>query len=125
MCNGKGIRELIEWFFDEELIDTREEIQKFGITEKEIIEDGVERRVRAHFPPKVTLLAYRIFSFLRNNDSTVIVAGGMQHYVIALDKSKLQAISESYGLDFGTILPFVQLYEQKLLEKQNRKSEGE
>jgi hypothetical protein len=81
----------------------------------------VERRVTAYFPPKATPEAYRIFSFLRGNDSHVISAGGMQHFVLGLDKSKLLPLAEVYGLEFDRIIPFVSLYESEMMKQQQRK----
>ena len=90
------------------------------MTEKDILEDKIERYIKAYFPPHAPSYAYRVYAFLRQNDSHVIVAGGMQHLVLGLDKSKLAPIAQAYGLDFGAIIPFVQLYEQAMLKKQQR-----
>lgn len=43
----------------------------------------------------------------------------MQHFILGLDKSKLTVVAQHYMIDIGSILPFIQYYEQKLLERQN------
>lgn len=120
MYYGKAIKELIEWQFDPELEDSRQEIREFGMTEKDIREDGIERYQKAYYPPEANEYALRVYSFFRQNENCVLTAGGMQHVITGLDKVALSQIAPLYGLDFGALLPFANLYEAQLLSRQQR-----
>jgi len=125
LCYGKAISELIDWQFSEEYEDARQEINEFGITEEEIRADKNDLHIKAYFPPVVVHTAYPVYAFLRNNDGHVLVAGGMQHFILGLDKSRLLPLAQEYGLEFSRILPFVQLYERKMLERQSRQQKSD
>jgi len=108
------------WQFDEQYEDARKEIAEFGITEKDLAEDGVELRVLAYYPPKAPRWAHRVYGFLRQNDSHVLLAGGMGHIVMGLDKYKLSHLAPAYGIEYDRILPFINLYETEMLKRQQR-----
>ena len=92
-----------------------------GITPKELMEDKVQRRIDAYFPPKAPRLAIRVFNFFTETQNYAVLAGGMQHYVIRLD---INAIGEAgrryYNLDLQRYMHFFRVFESKLLEKQDR-----
>ena len=61
---------------------------------------------------------------MRENDRHQILAGGMQSYMIGLDKEKLINIAKVYNIELGRYMPFVQMYENEMIKKQNRKMES-
>jgi len=83
----------------------------------------VKRRIDAYFPPKASQLAIKIFNFFRDNDRCTINAGGMQHYIMCLDKEKLTNIAKTYNIDLGKYMFALRVYENKILQKQNRELE--
>ena len=85
--------------------------------------DGVKRRIDAYFAPSAPKKAIQIFNFFREHDRVTINAGGMQHYVMCLDKEKLINIAKIYNIDLGRYMFAFRVYESKMLEKQNRDAE--
>ena len=90
------------------------------ITPEELLKDGVKRRIDAYFYPKNTpKLAIKIIDFLqRNARRCLCLAGGMSHHVIGLDIDKLTRIAEKQNINLGRYMFAVELYESKMLDKQ-------
>lgn len=92
-----------------------------SITPKELMDDRVQRRIDAYFPPKAPRLATKIFYFFRDTQQYTLLAGGMEHYVISLD---LNAIGEAgknyYGIDLSRYMYFFRVFESKIIERQER-----
>ena len=121
IIGGKALKSLLDWEFDEQLTDTREEISNYNITKEEILADNIERYKKAYFPPKVPELAMNVWNFIRQNDHHVIVGGGMQHFILGLDKEKLGTIADKYyNIDLGRFMFFINMYQNKLLERQHK-----
>ncbi len=138
---GKAVKSLIDWWFDENHQDTRREISKYKISSKEVETDYMVNIVMTGLPikiaekriehrevskkfkainPKVSQKqAWDIFNFLHENSNLTTEKSGMQGYSTGMDKSKLKSIVKDYGLDFFIIKPFIQYYQDKLLEQQN------
>lgn len=80
--------------------------------------------MKAYFPPKATTWAYQIYSFLKQNDGHVLLAGGMGHVVMGLDRVALAALAPHYGIDYSQIIPFVNFYESQILKQQSLRTES-
>lgn len=106
--------------FDPKHIDEREFISSQNITPKELREDNVQRRIDAYFSPQAPSIAIRFFNFITKNDNCVLLAGGMSHSVMGLDRDKLNNIAKLYNIDLGRYLFAVDYYENKMLEKNER-----
>ena len=85
----------------------------------------MEKRIKAYFPPEAPQLAIRVFNFFLETDQNVIVAGGMEHHVIALDQYTIGELGiRDYNIELSRYLYFFKQYENKLLLKQQREKEA-
>ena len=72
--------------------------------------------------PSVPKRAARLFQFLRDNDNLVTVAGGMEHFVTGLDRSKLLHVArDGYGIDLPRYMFAVGWYEHGMLKQQQNR----
>ena len=118
----QALSELIEWSFDEKKIEIRHEIRAMSISPEELIEDKVQRRIDAFFPPKVPILSMKIFNFFVETQKYTINAGGMEHYVIGLDIQKIGDIGmKYYNIDLSRYKYFFDFFEEKLLDQQQKR----
>jgi len=89
-----------------------------SITPKELMEDGVKRRIEAYFPPKAPSLAIRLFNFFVKTQKYQIVAGGVEHYIIGLDLHKIGEVGKKYyNIDISKYINMFEFFEEKLLDK--------
>jgi len=92
-----------------------------NITEDELKEDGVKRRLDAYYPPKVPNLAIRIFNYFMAMQKYTLNAGGMSHHIMGLDQWKIGEIGlRDYNIELSRYIEPFKLFEHKLLERQSK-----
>jgi hypothetical protein len=68
--------------------------------------------------PETPRLARKVFDFLNENSNLTTKTNiGMGDVVDGLDRAKLLIVAPAYDIELSRYLPFVKLYENKMLEQ--------
>jgi len=89
----------------------------------EVLAFNDDEITKAFVKPTVPYKVSKLFDFLEENQNLITTAGGMQHHMTGLDRSKLVPLAQGYNINLFKWMFAVRMFETGLLEKHNQKDE--
>lgn len=79
------------------------------------------RLLEAVVMPEAPRKATRLFTFLRDNQNMVTAVSGMDYFITGVDRHKLTELAKGYHIEIFRYMFAVDMFENKLLERQERR----